>query len=490
MSTKMGEIYMHFDFDLKRRQGEPLYRSIANQLLSLINCGELPVGYQLPTTRDMANSLGLSRDVIIQSYGELLALGVIEVRSTNGTFVGGRNVPKPQESAPSVIGEPAGFLSEYCKRLTEESNLHATSGYLSTLNFGAAPSNLLPNRAWHQLLIKHCKIHTHIAYKPDVLGRIELRKAIQSYLKKNKGIECAIEQIVIWSQSQNAINALFRVLLNPGDNVVIEDPGFGGIRDICMAQGVNLLPIPIDEYGLQTELLAEVGESSKLAYVTPTHHDPTGIALAKNRRSQLLDWAKSQRAWIIEDDYDGFLAYDKRDSAPLLSLDRDGHVIYISSFWKFLYPLTPVGFAVVPKTLIDVVVKTKLLSEPNSYALEHLALAEYLMSGRFSNHVRKVQKTYAERRRALLYQLYQCFGDTISIARQSAGSHHLVNMGFQFDDEQVLKCGLTAGLGISSTKRYYLTKFRPGEFIIDFSCLPADDCEAVVSKFHKLLQIS
>lgn len=464
-----------------------MYKVLATKILGLINDGRLTSGTQLPPTRELAKRYGLSRDVVVQCYGELASWGVVEVVSTKGTFVGGRNVA-PKQPVVKHQTTPVGMVSDYCHRLSKESDLQGSSGYLDNLNFGAVPINLLPSRTWNQLLRKHCITSTHISYKPDVLGRIELRRALQAHLKKTKGIECTVEQIVIWSQSQNALNTLCRVLLNAGDSIAIEEPGFGGIKDICKTQGVDMLPIPVDESGIDVDALERKEKRCQLLYVTPSHQDPTGVRLSNDRRDRILKWAKASNAWLIEDDYDGLFSYENTLSTSLFASSNHDHVIYTGSFWKLLYPLTPLGFTVLPRSLVDVVVRTKLLSEPNPASLDQLALAALLNSGKLSRHLSKVQKIYAEQRRTLIFHLCQTFGNCITLPRQSAGSHQLVRLHLMHSKESVVKCGLEAGLGISSTHKYYLTPCQNGEFIIDFGCLPVDRCGSVVQQFKTNLE--
>ncbi len=425
----------------------------------------------------------------MRSYEDLIARKYAESRSTNGTFIRDKITTEPVDSERSRASEKlAGIASEYSARLKRNKIAHATSGHLDALNFGAVPTKLLPSRRWRELLLNHCKVSTRLAYKPEIFGRLELRKVLAEYVNRTKGIDCGVEQIVVCSQSVSALNLLCRLLIDEGATVAIEEPGFGGIRDICIAHGASLQPIAVDDEGLDVSALAKINRPVRLAYVTPGHHDPTGAVLSAQRRSQLLQWAQHTSTWIIEDDYDGHFSYSSRSLPPLAALDKKGHVIHLGSFWKVLYPLTLVSFIVLPSSLLDLAAKAKALVEPDSEALEHLALADYIGSGQFERHLRRVRRIYAAQRRSLIYNLKQAFRDQIAIAPESGGSHQLVRFNVADDDDNILIAGLGAGLGIASTAEYYLGKPRRGEFIVDFSLLTPAEIEAAVEHFKSMLK--
>jgi GntR family transcriptional regulator/MocR family aminotransferase len=478
---------MDLVIQLDKRPGTPVYRLVAEKLTELIITGRLAPGSPLPPSRELARMLGVSRETVVRGYEELITQDYAESRSTNGTFVKQAPSGKPTEERHRQFAKLAGAISDYSNRVRRNARTHATAGHLDALNFGAAPDNLLPTRIWRELLLKHCKVSTRLAYKPDAFGRMELRKVLAEYVRRTKGIECTVDQIVVCSQSVGALSILCRAFADAGDTVIIEEPGFGGVRDICIAQGCKLEPVPVDDDGLDIARLSAVDESARLAYVTPAHQDPTGAVMSLERRHELLKWARKNNAWIIEDDYDGHFAYGSKPLPPLAALDEDGRVLYLGSFWKVLYPLTLVSFIVVPPALIELVARAKALAEPDSEALEHLALADYISSGQFERHLRRVRKIYSEQRRALIFHLKQTFRDKIEIAVDSAGSHQLVTLTTPHDTDLITSYGLDAGLGISSTRDYYLSSPRKGEFIIDFSCLPEHEAEGAVGRFASLI---
>lgn len=478
---------MDVTFELRRSQGKPLYRLLADQFIAFIENGRLKTGDPLPPSRELAESLGVSRYTVTRSYDELVASGYIESRSTAGTFVtfNTRTPPTPQANdAPP----PNGSLSTYAQRLTHFEQLQSNPEYLSALGFGAAPPNLLPTSIWRQLLLKHLHRDLHLVYQPDVFGRAELRDTLSRYLVRAKGLACTRDQIVIFSQSQNALNLLCRILFNKGDAIAVEEPGFGGIKNIATAQGLELQPVEVDAHGLNPAFLRTLPESVRAVYLTPAHHDPTGAVLSQPRRQEILNWARSKRSWIIEDDFDCYFNYGTR-SLPLLASQDADSVIYLGSFWKLFYPVSTISFAVLPRSLCDVVKVAKTLAEPNSDAIEQLALSDYIREGRLERQVRRLRKIYALRRRTLIYHLKRVFGDTIAIDNRSAGSHQLIYLSLPMPDELVCELALEAGLGLTTTQNHYIgARKMKGEFLIDFSHLTPDQAPVAVERFASNFQ--
>jgi GntR family transcriptional regulator/MocR family aminotransferase len=300
---------------------------------------------------------------------------------------------------------------------------------------------------------------------------------------------CQAEDVAVFSQSQNALNLLVRLLTNPGDSVVVEEPGFGGIRNIAEAFGLKLLPVPVDADGININALKVNEEKISLIYVTPAHHDPTGSVMSLPRRQALLRFAEQHKAWIIEDDYDSNFNHAKRAQPALKALEPEGNVIYLSTFWKLLYPLSAVGFCVLPKSLRTVFARSKALSEPYSNSLEHLALVEMLNDGYLERHIRKVQKIYSSRRRALIAAMKSNFGSFVQIPTESGAMHYLVRFtGWLASPEAELviaQAAKDAGLSLLSSKYAYMADAHVGEFIVDFA---STDEETMAKSIHQFAQ--
>jgi GntR family transcriptional regulator/MocR family aminotransferase len=303
-------------------------------------------------------------------------------------------------------------------------------------------------------------------------------------LRRTKGINCSFEQVIVFSQTQNALNLLCRLLLSNGDRVAVEEPGFGSIKSIAFSQDLEIEPLTLDEDGAQFH---SVKGPLQAMYVTPAHHDPSGTTMSMMRRKQLLELARAKKAWIIEDDFDSDFHYGSKPLPPLAALDAHGNVIYLSSFWKPLYPLTAIGFIVIPPALIPLLQVAKVISEPNSEALEHLVLADFIADGSLERHLQKLRKVYTKQRSALLLSLKQAFKDSIRISKHSAGTHQLVHFDLSADERTILECASASGLGLETTRHYYLSAPPAKEFLLNFTSVSPESAAEVVRCFRKAL---
>jgi GntR family transcriptional regulator/MocR family aminotransferase len=484
---------MNFSFELKRGPGRPLYKVLAGELIKCIESGRLISGQTLPPSRELAESLGVSRYTVTRSYDELNAAGYVESRSTSGIFVrsGVRKAAAKAAAANASDVEPlsAELVSRYSARLLAFENLQPNPEYLREINFGAPPADLLPKRTWRQLLQKNLELDLTLLFQPDVVGRIELREALAYYFLRHKGIECPVDRVAVFSQSQNALNVIFRILFNEGDGIALEEPGFGGVRNIAVAQGMSLHAVPTDEEGLVTDALWNLPQSVRGVYVTPAHQDPCGAVMSLRRRQALIAWARARRAWLLEDDYDSFFNWGTRSVSSLTTLSGGEGVIYVGNFWKLLYPVSTVSFAILPPALCEVLRAAKTLTEPNFEALEQLALADYIQDGHLERQMRRFRKLYSVRRRTLIYHLKRIFGDSLEIDRRNPGTHILIYLSLSLDERTICTLAAQAGLGMVSTRNHYLNGAvrRTAEFLVDFSHLLPDNIAGAVEKFHRLL---
>jgi GntR family transcriptional regulator/MocR family aminotransferase len=326
-----------------------------------------------------------------------------------------------------------------------------------------------------------------LIHAQDLFGRIELRRAIAGYLCRSKGLNCSEEQVIIFSQTQNALNVLCRLLLNTGDRIAIEEPGFGGIKNVVFPQDIQLCPVQVDDEGMKITDGIETIAPVQLIYVTAAHQDPTGITMSLRRREELLDNAHRQRAWIVEDDFDSDYYYGKNAELPLSTLDPIGLVIHMGSFWKTLYPLTNLGYLVVPPSLLPLMRAAKSITEPNAASIEHLALADLISEGYLERHIRRTTKIYGRRRSQLLLNLKKVFGQSVEITKQSAGTHQLVRFDGPWDETLIAEQAASAGLGLESSRKYYLQEHKEKEFLLEFASVDVESCASIVGTFYKAL---
>ena len=461
---------------------KPGYRELALMIQAAIEDGRLPGGTSLPPTRLMAENLGISRDTVVRCYKHLQSLAYVEPSATRGTlvrtFTQGFTTGSKGNSAGGVADHAGDNfvqkninptrLSAYAARLTVE-DAHAISPDFPALNYGSVPPHALPIRRWRELVQTHSHPAAvrHLRYDMEVLGRGELRKALSNYVNRVKEIACTPDEITVFNISFTSFSLICRLLLNPGDLIAIEEPGFGGIKNVASYHGFEVYPVPLDEDGLVVETLDKSARPIKLIYVSPDHQEPTGKTMPIDRRKQLIAWAQKNGAWIIEDDYDGFFHYGQHLPPSLKSLDNGEHVIYFGSFWQLLYPLTTVCFVVLPAKLMPIVGKSKIETEGMTEAMLQLALADMIESGYLQKHARKLERAFAVKVRTLMFLLKQAFGKDIQVATHSAG----LTLMLQFNgwpDGAISEASKTAHLPMMSTAYYYHGKGTPGEFLLYF----------------------
>ncbi|QQR60100.1 MAG: PLP-dependent aminotransferase family protein [Candidatus Melainabacteria bacterium] len=460
-------------------------------LISAIESGRLPPNSPLQPSRVMAESLGVSRDTVLRAYRHLRALGFTETGSTRGTFVANleRKSLKPVLNS-LVLDHLFERISPYGKSMTERAAFHPISPDFHALNYGGVPKEALPLNRWRELIRNRCEpsAFKNLKYDMEPLGRPELREALSAYLNRAKSIPCTEYDIAIFNISFAAVALLSRLLLNDGDLLAIEDPGFGGVKNVANYHDIETLTIPVDQHGLVVEELYKSKRKIKLVYVTPDHHDPTGITMTSSRREALLLWASKSDAWIIEDDYDGFFNYGKRLPPSLKSMDTEGRVIYLSTFWQVLYPLTTICFLVVPPLLMPILEQSKIQTEGVSETMIQLVLADILKDGFLQKHVRKLEKSFKAKRSLLMYELKMAFGPDIEIQSESGG----ITCLFRYQkksEKDVLKAANLANLPIICTSGHYLGSKNEGEFLAYFPGLSKnpDEVRAMVREFARLL---
>jgi len=466
----------------------PLFKMLAQQLINAIENGSLIAGASLPPSRELAETLQLSRDTVVKAYEYLASLGYIETSRTRGTFVKRRLLEFAPQAAASCKQTDSGEvakLSDYGTRLLGANCQNSNVKDQAVLNFGAPAAQFLPVRLWRELMQKQSQ-PSLLRYEPHALGLLELRQALASFLNRGRGISAAADQIAVFSQSQNALNLLVSLLTNPGDSVVVEDPGFSGIRIVAEAQGLRLLPCPVDCEGININNLAQ-SDKIKLIYITPAHHDPSGAVMSAARRKRILEFAHEHKAWIIEDDYDSYIDYASSAQPALKAMEPEGNVIYLSNFWKTLYPLTAIGFCVFPKAIAEALARAKTLSDPCSNALEQLVLAKMLAEGHLEIHNSRIKKEYKLRRRIFVSLIKRYFGSLVDVPKESGAMQYLVRFTGPFAsstaDKIILDAGKSAGLSLISSAYAYFKTGNAGEFIFDFTSLDEESMTRAMAIF-------
>jgi GntR family transcriptional regulator/MocR family aminotransferase len=405
----------------------PRYAQITRALQRSIRDGTLPPGTRLPSHRQLAADLQCARNLVVLAYEQLILEGYLVARAKSGTFVSPA-FPKPAHSGRPQATD--GRVPLPCRGATR---LPAIAGLARsvTATMGRHPIDFVygicepDDRVICGLRRSFSTALRHgmLGYG-DPAGDVHLRQQIVDRLRGTRGIVCNPFQVVITNGTQQALDICARLLLKSGDRVAVEDPGYEAARAAFAAAGATIVPIAVDDEGLNPEKLPN-SAGVRAVYVTPSHQFPTGAVLSAPRRLALLGWAKRMRAFMVEDDYDGEIRYQGQPLRALAALEPDANVIYCGTFAKTLFPSLRLGYVVLPPSLAESATNAKWLSDRGSSILLQRLLRDLMMSGEYDRHLRRMRRRYIQRRDILIRALARDFGADVDI-RGAAGGLHII----------------------------------------------------------------
>jgi GntR family transcriptional regulator/MocR family aminotransferase len=358
--------------------------------------------------------------------------------------------------------------------------------------YGRPSVDDFPHETWRRVLARSAREASADDFDyGEPAGLPALREAVAEYLTRSRAVACTPEQIVIVHGSQQAIALASDVLLDAGDAVVIEEPGYPGATFNFWAAGAATMPGRVDGDGLDVAALARVKRRVRLVYVTPSHQFPTGVVMTLARRQALLAWAGRTGAWIVEDDYDSEFRFDARPVESLQGLDRHGSVLYMGTFSKVLFPALRVGYLVLPPSIVQPFRTAKALADTSTAGLEQRALARFMRDGHFARHLRHTRARNAERRAAIVAALAEHFGDRVEVLGGNAGLHVML----RFRDvavaaeSDVIARAERAGVRVYSVLPFYQdpTRRRAAELLLGYASLSLEQIRRGVARLARVL---
>lgn len=385
--------------------------------------GRLRPGARLPATRDLARQYGLARGTIVSAFDQLKAEGYVEGSAGSGTYVN-RILPddllhasRPATAEVAVERPPTRRVSAFGRRVALFPGL---AGPTRAFRADQPALDLFPITLWAQLTARRLRrATTDLLLGCSPMGYRPLQDAVADYLTTSRGVKCAPGQIAIVSGAQAALDLVARVLLDPGDRVCLEDPGYIGATRVFEALGARISAVSVDDEGMAIPSRRLRGV--RLAYVTPAHQFPLGVSMSLPRRLALLEWANESGALIVEDDYDSEYRYAGRPVPALQGLDRDGRVLFAGSFGKVLFPSLRLGYLVIPPDLVDNFAATQSVTSRHAPLLDQAVLCDFIAEGHFGRHVRRMREVYAERRSVLLDSARERLAGLLEITGVEAG---------------------------------------------------------------------
>ncbi|GLX89857.1 GntR family transcriptional regulator [Pseudomonas fragi] len=498
------------ELDPKKGLSRQLYQALRERVLD----GRLSGGARLPASRDLAAALGISRNSVVRAYDQLYAEGFIEGRIGNGTYV----VQLPQKAqAPKKLstnlstgfstGLPTGLStkSSFLPVITSSKVIHSTalhkvsrhsldlppSGPPRAFRVGIPAFDLFPFEVWSKLQATFWR-------KPDLqqlcygdpAGDERLRGLIAAYLRTSRGLSCSAEQILITCGAQQGISLCAQLLVELGEGVAVENPGYHAAAQAFAIAGAQVLGVPVDQEGMKCDALAGL-PTCRLAYVTPSHQYPSGVTMSLARRLELLAWAERTQGWIVEDDYDGEYRYSGAPLSPLAALDRTGRVIYVGTFGKVAFPALRLGYLVLPHALIKPFAQRRSLDMRHSEVSTQAVMAEFMAAGHFQRHIRRMRRAALSRRNALLAHWPKGVEGVGELPDIVAGLHVTVPVSSLEREHVLLAQAHQVQVEINGLSRYWLRDSvepvdnRAG-LVLGFAGVPEADIRAALARLSKV----
>jgi len=459
-----------------RRGSIPIYRQLYEAFRVAIVDGRLRPGQGVPSTRGLAAELDISRISAVNAYEQLRTEGYLEATVGAGTRVAQTIFDESPSSTAARSRSPS--------RGTQELNARALSRRATELlsggnqpwlpGQGAFRMNLpaldrFPCEVWGKLVSRHARaMPSSLMAYGDAMGHGPLREAIADYLGTVRAVHCDSSQIAITTGSQQGLQLSAQMLLDEGEEICVEEPGYPGARLAFTAAGGRVTPVPVDEEGLSVEDLVRSAPRARAVYITPSHQYPLGMVMSAGRRMRLLNWAAASGAWIIEDDYDSEYRFGSYPIGSLQGMDGDSRVIYVGTFSKVMFPALRLGYVVVPKDLVAAFAAVLDAAGIFASPLYQTVLTEFIREGHLARHIRRMRMLYMERRKTLVAALRAQLGDTLEVRGADAGMHVVALLPPGVDDVAVSRSAAAQGIAALPLSSCYVNPPDRGGLVLGY----------------------
>lgn len=478
---------------IDRHQQLPIYQQICERFKAAIAAGHLRAGDRVPAVRGLATELNTARGTVELAYRILADEGYLQVRGAAGTFVSA-SLPGAQAVAATSPNGPSPAAATY-----------ATGADLALVAYGGAPLALqpglpaldaFPRKVWNRLVAHRLRQNDPSSLNyPAPAGYGPLRERIATYLGLSRGVECTPAQVFVTSGYRASLELVLRCLATDGDRFLFEEPGYLLARRFLTEAGAQLVPVPVDEQGMQVAHGIEIAPTAPFALVTPSHQSPFGMTLSLPRRMALLEWAAKQGSWVIEDDYDSEFRYSGRPLPALKSLDTHDRVIYCGTFSKVMFPGLRLAYVVVPMSAVARFERLAQSMNAGSPQLLQAGVTDFIAQGHFSRHLKRMRTLYAQRRQWIAQALRDAFGARLEVEMPTAGLHFVVKFvpgrNGPVDDDAVAARARADGMGVSPLSQWYAgapTEARVSGLVLGFAnVVDADEAVRLASRLRRAL---
>lgn len=493
----------NFELDtLKIRIAEPKLASlelrvrVQRALRQLILDGVLAPGCRLPATRTLSQSLRVSRDTVETAYVQLQLDGYICRRKGSGSFVSDKIGPnllgtgKTKGNVSAPLRPQAGSSAALSGR---GADILASGGIsdqqvVKAFATGLPETRTFPIDIWMRLQRQALKDYrTTVLLHGDPQGAEPLRQAIADYLNLERGARATADQVLVLTSTRQALFLCAQVLVDAGQPILMEDPGYFGARKAFEMAQLKIVPIPVDEKGVRTDRLRADRSGATTIYVTPSHQYPTGATLALERRLELTAWAAERKGWIIEDDYDSQFHYEGLPTACVQGLDTHQRTIYLGTFSKSLYPGLRMGYMVLPHELVKPMTYARSVLDGHTPQIAQLTLARFIDAGHFGSHIRSMRKIYAVRRQAMAHAVQQHLAGIVTARLPPGGLQMPCLLAEGWSEPDTIRQAARVGIQLPGLSRLYTKRPAVDGWLLGFAALTPHEIETAIQRLSKVI---
>ncbi|AYO56093.1 MocR-like pyridoxine biosynthesis transcription factor PdxR [Acinetobacter wuhouensis] len=492
MTTSPSAYFPHLILPKGQQIKDGLYCILRDAILE----GHLSAGTKLPSSRALAEMMSISRNSVLAALERLLEEGYLSTKPSSGTYVADivpDQLVQIQNNRQQVVYQSMQTLNinPHIANLLPHWHQQSFSNQEKKMfHIGVGCVDLFPHQLWGKLLGRAWRqSYYQLGQFHDPRGYLPLRQAICQYVQSTRGLNCNEEQILIVNGTQQAIHLATYALLQPHDQVCLDEPGYDSALHIFRSFGVTVQPIESDDEGMKVPEIIQHHATSKLVYTAPSHQFPLGGTLSLSRRFSLLDWAAQQQKWIFEDDYNSEFRYGTHPIQALQGLDQQQRVIYAGTFSKMMFPEFRLGFMVVPKALIDTFSLAKYYTDTRSSSLEQVALTEFIKDGHYARHVRKVRKACYERQQVLIAEIQYHLSDVLDVQPTDSGIHLVCGLKGNWTEQRFIAQCLKVGLSVQPLSRYCQTSPQKTAVLFGYAAHTPDEIRASIEKLAVQIQI-
>jgi GntR family transcriptional regulator/MocR family aminotransferase len=470
----------------------PLYRRAYGRLRDMILRGVLAANHRLPSSRTLATDLGVSRNTVEAAFAQLEAEGYITRKVGSGSYVSAVLPQRPSDTGRRGAKHPRHTGDQVA--LSKRGRLMALPGPTTDADgdatFGVCRPGIdvFPFELWNRLAARRGRrLDRRLLDEAPAAGLPALRHAVAAYVSGARGVRCEPSQVIVVSSTQQALDLLARLLLDPRDQAWVEEPCYVGATAALRNAGARMVPVRVDERGLDVDAGIRAAPAARLVYVTPSHQFPLGVTMSAERRLALLSWAERANAWIIEDDYDSEFRYVGRPLAALQGLDAHDRVVYVGTLNKVMFPSLRLAYVVLPPSLVEAVRRARQWHDGHASAMTQAVMADFITAGHFGQHIRTMRGAYQERRDALCAAIANHAAGRITLGVSDAGMHVAAWLPRGTDVPALRERAATKHLYLRDIATYYARRPPQPGLVLNFGSSPPTAIRGGVATLAALL---